>query len=415
MGDISSKVAAIIDKLIYICLILFALTFYIDIPINFLVIGFIFCLIKYFLIRQRSELNSKHLYVILFFITMILLSVIFNDQQSFLVGIKAYKSQYISPLTGLGIFCFFDLDKKRAQNILSIFCLILLINAVIAIYYAHNGILVDANRAVGIFDDKMLLAAAHMLILPMLLAIIVFVKNLPRRLKYFYEITLLFNIPAAILANTRIVWIGLLISFILILIIGVKNKIKAISSILCIALFAMAVIYINPTSRARLYSISNLSINYQTGYQSNRERMLMWHSALAMFVDHPLVGVGLNNFHNEYLEKYKDPTAIEPQWHAHNVFLNTLAETGIVGFIGLMSLLIYLYYDVLKAWRKNNDIVAKIYFFSLLTFSINFLTDVLFCGHYLKLPTYIFWLITGMYISLSRYAQIKKNKFVTSK
>lgn len=408
MGDISSKVAAIIDKLIYICLILFALTFYIDIPINFLVIGFIFCLIKYFLIRQRSELNSKHLYVILFFITMILLSVIFNDQQSFLVGIKAYKSQYISPLTGLGIFCFFDLDKKRAQNILSIFCLILLINAVIAIYYAHNGILVDANRAVGIFDDKMLLAAVHMLILPMLLAIIVFVKNLPRRLKYFYEITLLFNIPAAILANTRIVWIGLLISFILILIIGVKNKIKAISSILCIALFAMAVIYINPTSRARLYSISNLSINYQTGYQSNRERMLMWHSALAMFVDHPLVGVGLNNFHNEYLEKYKDPTAIEPQWHAHNVFLNTLAETGIVGFIGLMSLLIYLYYDVLKAWRKNNDIVAKIYFFSLLTFSINFLTDVLFCGHYLKLPTYIFWLITGMYISLSRYAQIKK-------
>lgn len=408
MGDISSKVVVIIDKLIYICLILFALTFYIDIPINFLVIGFIFCLIKYSLIKQRSEFNSKHLYVILFFITMILLSVIFNDQQSFLVGIKAYKSQYISPLAGLGIFCFFDLDKKRAQNILSIFCLILLINAVIAIYYAHNGILVDANRAVGIFDDKMLLAAAHMLILPMLLAIIVFVKNLPRRLKYFYEITLLFNIPAVILANTRIVWIGLLISFILILIIGVKNKIKAISSILCIALFAMAVIYINPTSRARLYSISNLSINYQTGYQSNRERMLMWHSALTMFVDHPLVGVGLNNFHNEYLEKYKDPTAIEPQWHAHNVFLNTLAETGIVGFIGLMSLLIYLYYDVLKSWRENNDIVAKIYFFSLLTFSINFLTDVLFCGHYLKLPTYIFWLITGMYISLSRYAQIKK-------
>ncbi|MDQ0205182.1 O-antigen ligase family protein [Pectinatus haikarae] len=337
---------------------------------------------------------------------MILLSVIFNSEQSFGTGIKAYKSMYISPLTGIFLACFFKFSKRRAIVLLSCFAAVLFVNAFTAIVQAFYGISIE-DRVIGFFNDKMLLAAAHMLILPATLAVLVFTEKLPTQLSCFYLATILINIPAVILANTRIVWIGLSIVYSLILCIGIKDKMKIAAGIFAMFIIAAVVIYANPISQNRLDSITNLSINQQTGYQSNRERLLMWQSAWQMFQDYPAFGVGVNNFYQQYRDKYKEPTAVETPWHAHNLILNSLAETGAVGSVGLIVLFIYLYYDVIRTWRKDKSLAAAVYFFSLFTFSINFLTDVLFCGHYLKMPTYIFWLITGIYLSFNKYIDIE--------
>jgi O-antigen ligase len=61
-------------------------------------------------------------------------------------------------------------------------------------------------------------------------------------------------------------------------------------------------------------------------------RMDMWTAALAMFFDHPLLGVGWGAFkyvypvYNELIQE-----AGITIFHAHNMFLNVLAETGIIG------------------------------------------------------------------------------------
>jgi O-antigen ligase len=60
------------------------------------------------------------------------------------------------------------------------------------------------------------------------------------------------------------------------------------------------------------------------------ERVAHWQAALDMIGDHPLLGVGAGNYPAAY-ENYFLPGWTEALGHAHNLYLNLAAETGIPG------------------------------------------------------------------------------------
>lgn len=60
------------------------------------------------------------------------------------------------------------------------------------------------------------------------------------------------------------------------------------------------------------------------------ERLAHWQAGLQMFQDHPWLGVGIGNYAVVY-PAYTLPHWYEPLGHAHNVFVNFLAETGVLG------------------------------------------------------------------------------------
>ncbi|MBI4318690.1 MAG: O-antigen ligase family protein [Chloroflexi bacterium] len=69
------------------------------------------------------------------------------------------------------------------------------------------------------------------------------------------------------------------------------------------------------------------------------ERMASWQTAWRMYEDSPLLGVGIGN----YVESYRDfslPGWNQPKGHAHNFYLNVLAEMGIVGLLAYLLLLV---------------------------------------------------------------------------
>jgi O-antigen ligase len=70
------------------------------------------------------------------------------------------------------------------------------------------------------------------------------------------------------------------------------------------------------------------------------ERMAHWQAGWAMAMDHPLVGIGPGNFDDVY-DRYSLPGWSESLGHAHNYFINTFAEMGIIGlfaFVGFLSI-----------------------------------------------------------------------------
>ena len=60
------------------------------------------------------------------------------------------------------------------------------------------------------------------------------------------------------------------------------------------------------------------------------ERLAHWQAAERMFGDHPWLGVGIGNYAATY-PVYAQPHWYDPLGHAHNVYLNFLAETGSLG------------------------------------------------------------------------------------
>ncbi|MEO8612076.1 MAG: O-antigen ligase family protein [Chloroflexota bacterium] len=94
------------------------------------------------------------------------------------------------------------------------------------------------------------------------------------------------------------------------------------------------------------------------------ERLAHWQAALNMATAHPLLGVGFGNYEIVYPD-YRLVNWPEPLGHAHNYYLNMLAEAGIIGllvygkvWIGIMAL----------SWRgrKHPDILSRFVIIGLL-------------------------------------------------
>jgi putative inorganic carbon (HCO3(-)) transporter len=77
------------------------------------------------------------------------------------------------------------------------------------------------------------------------------------------------------------------------------------------------------------------------------ERMAHWQSALAMWTDHPWLGVGIGNYAPAYA-RYALPQWPDALGHAHNYYLNIAAEAGL---LGLAAYLLLWGAALLGAWR----------------------------------------------------------------
>lgn len=60
------------------------------------------------------------------------------------------------------------------------------------------------------------------------------------------------------------------------------------------------------------------------------ERVAHWQAGLRMFSDRPWLGVGIGNYEAAYAA-YAAPPWYDPLGHAHNMAINFLAETGVLG------------------------------------------------------------------------------------
>jgi O-antigen ligase len=83
---------------------------------------------------------------------------------------------------------------------------------------------------------------------------------------------------------------------------------------------------------------------------STVERLAHWVAGLRMFLAHPLLGVGAGNYNNAY-SQYAVACWPEPLGHAHNYYINVAAETGILGLVTFLALVVAALY---LGWRATH-------------------------------------------------------------
>jgi O-antigen ligase len=81
------------------------------------------------------------------------------------------------------------------------------------------------------------------------------------------------------------------------------------------------------------------------------ERLAHWYAAWGMFEANPIVGVGPGNYDAAY-ETFQLQGWSESLGHAHNYYLNTLAELGIIGFTAFMAFMVAIFVRAGQAIRR---------------------------------------------------------------
>ena len=81
------------------------------------------------------------------------------------------------------------------------------------------------------------------------------------------------------------------------------------------------------------------------------ERLAHWQAAINMLTDHPWTGVGFSNYQPVY-EQYRLLNWPMPLGHAHNIYLNVAAETGLIGLGCYLLLWISIFVVTLRAIRR---------------------------------------------------------------
>ncbi len=81
------------------------------------------------------------------------------------------------------------------------------------------------------------------------------------------------------------------------------------------------------------------------------ERQAHWQAAINMLTDHPWTGVGFSNYQPVY-EQYRLLNWPMPLGHAHNIYLNVAAETGLIGLAFYVLLWIGIFVLTFRAIRQ---------------------------------------------------------------
>jgi O-antigen ligase len=126
-------------------------------------------------------------------------------------------------------------------------------------------------------------------------------------------------------------------------------------------------------------------------------------AALEMFRDYPFVGVGPGNYPLHYL-LYSEQIGLDPrleQREAHSLYLEALAETGIVGAVALGAVL---WLALRGAWRARQRLAGRDRLLAegIFVALVSFLVAALFL--HLTYPRYL-WLIVGFGLAAGNLAR----------
>ena len=89
---------------------------------------------------------------------------------------------------------------------------------------------------------------------------------------------------------------------------------------------------------------------------STEVHLEMWRAGKYFFPDHPILGVGPGNYQataKKYAQSGKVNPAISLHGHPHNSFLEALYSKGLIGLISLLLLLYYPFYIMLKTRAQS--------------------------------------------------------------
>jgi len=288
------------------------------------------------------------------------------------------------------------LERRSLWRIVEALILAAVIVSLVGLYqYFFTSDIITAEgvrRIHGVYGSPNNLGLFLGRIVPILAAVTLFGSSLRRRVIYC-----LIGLPVTLclyLTYSRGAWLlGLPAAFIFLgLMRGKKTLLIALLAILVIALSLLPLI-----GTERLASL----VNTQSG--TTFLRLKLWQGSLNMIRDHPLFGVGLDNFLYQYRTRYVLPEAWEELdlSHPHNIIQDFWTRLGILGVIAIGWLQFAFFRKVLCLYRQQEDRDLRALLLGLMASMVAFLAHGLIDNSYFLVDlAFVFCLTIGIVASV---------------
>jgi O-antigen ligase len=277
-----------------------------------------------------------------------------------------------------------------------------------------------ANFVVNpLYNDHTAYGAAVAMYLPFLFGFS-FTKIYSPSVKIFIRVVLGILLMGLILSYARAAWISMIAAFGVWVIIRLKVRFKPLF-ITFLAVLSLVLVFEkqilmylerNDTESSanlteHISSISNISSD-----ASNLERINRWSCAIRMFEDKPIFGWGPGTYMFNYApyQLTANRTIISTNsadgGNAHSEYLGPLAESGVMGLITFLILLISVVYTAIHAYTRASDKRLKTIVMSallgLITYYIHGTLNNFLDTDKLSVP---FWGFTAIIVAIDIYTR----------
>lgn len=315
-----------------------------DLSVSFISLLFlIHCLKK----KNFSYFKNKYFYFFLTFWCFLIFNTLINNFNFDSLKISFFYFRY--GVFVIAIVALLEVENKFIKYFFYciLICFIALILDGFYQYFTRENILgwTTQKRISSFFGNEYILGSYLARLWPVFFALSIFIFKKKNKLFFLFILIFVLSEALVFLSGERAAFFYMNLSAIFVILFSQKLlKLRLITISLSILLLVI-ISFINPTAKSRIFDktlnqmklVSEKKNEQDTIYIFSKQHTHHYITAYKMFLDNKILGVGVKNFRNFCNdEKYKI-SKLSCSTHPHNTYIQILAETGIIGFLFLIT------------------------------------------------------------------------------
>lgn len=333
---------------------------------------------------------------VLFFVAATL-SLLASEYLSF--SLREYRTVIVEPLLFYLLLVTTVRSKEQVWHLTEAFIFLGLAVAVASLYhYFFVGVVEETGevrRVLAIYHSPNALALFLGRVAPIAITLAFFrVMKAEGWRRGFYALSSVIILIVLYLTYSRGAWIALGVALLFVAVMQGRRRFLVLAPAAAAALAVTSIL----VPWGRLVSIATI-----------QQRLYLWQAAVNMIKEHPLLGVGLDNFLYQYPRYMLKEAWAEPNVsHPHNLFLDFWSRIGILGVAALIWLQVNFWRRGMSLYRRLVGQREQALVLALMASMVDFLVHGLIDNSlFLVDLALVFWLTFGLMTAMESLPMAK--------
>ena len=313
----------------------------------------IYCLKR----NNYSYFNNKYFYFFLIFWIYLIFNSLINN-----FNLDSFKISFFYFRYGVFVIAIVTFLKEDSKFIKYFFyCIficftILIFDGFYEYSFGENISSSSPNRTSSFFGDEKILGSYLSRLWPIFFGLSILILKKKSKLFYFFVLIFIFSEALIFISGDRSAFFYINLSAIFVILLSNKLLKLRLFTLISSILLLIIISFFNPTAKERVFDQTIKQMigteerlpNEKGIYIFTKTHTHHYITAYKMYLDNKILGVGVKNFRKICSDERYEISNLSCSSHPHNTYIQILSETGIVGFLFLLTVLIYFCKYILK-------------------------------------------------------------------